>query len=328
MAASKILTQSTQKQANLQHGFTLVELLVVVAIIAMLVLLLLPAINAARESARQSTCLSNVRQIGLAMANFESATSYYPPSWSEPVDGTGAGWSIHGRLLPFLEEKVVGDRINFREGYDAAPLFEGEKLSSVRIAPYLCPSEKHDETRYSSGVAEHYPLNYAFNLGEWFVWDPATGDGGSGMFYPNSSVREKQVRDGLSKTMCAAEVKGWTPYQRDGGDSGLTVAGIPTAASDLQPGGQYKWGATYLKQSGHTEWVDGRGHQTGFTTVFKPNFYVSPAHADGRDIDYTSRREGKSATEKTFAAVTARSYHRGVVNVVFMDGSADRKSVV
>ena len=73
---------------------------------------------------------------------------------------------------------------------------------------------------------------------------------------------------------------------------------------------------------GHTEWVDGRAHQTGITSVFSPNTQV-PCDRNGitYDVDYTSYREGKSSTEVTYAAVTARSYHNGGVTVSLMDGS-------
>ncbi len=76
--------------------------------------------------------------------------------------------------------------------------------------------------------------------------------------------------------------------------------------------------------TGHTEWPDGRVHHSGITTVFTPNTAVDYVHTDGRtyDIDYNSMQEGKSATQPTYAAVTARSYHPGIVNVLWMDGSS------
>jgi prepilin-type processing-associated H-X9-DG protein len=96
---------------------------------------------------------------------------------------------------------------------------------------------------------------------------------------------------------------------------------VPASPADLLAGGQQKWGDDIFQNTGHTEWVDGRVHQTGFTTAFLPNAKVSPPHAGGYDIDWTSSREGKSDQHRTYAAVTSRGYHPGGVNVVMMDAS-------
>ena len=84
-----------------------------------------------------------------------------------------------------------------------------------------------------------------------------------------------------------------------------------------------KMGPNVDDNEGHTEWCDGAVHESGFTTVFPPNKYVAYQHLGGRtyDIDYTSRDEGTTSTQSTFAAVTARSHHSGVVQCLLMDGS-------
>jgi len=298
-------------------AFTLIELLVVIAIIALLVLLLLPAINAAREAARRVQCMNNIRQLGLAVTNYESANRRYPPSRSP-----GGGWSSQAQLLPFLEEANVEKEIDYSAPYSAAGTFGDLPLPAVRIAPLLCPTEARDERRFKSGSPKHYPLNYAVNCGVWFVWDPATQKGGPGAFRPEVGTREREFTDGLGKTLCAAEVKAYTPYQRNAATATDT---IPASPANLGGGGEQKWGATpeeHQKNTGHTEWVDGRVHQIGFTAAFTPNTVVSPPHAGERDIDWTNQQEGKSDTVKTYAAVTSRSHHAGsVVNVVMMDNS-------
>jgi hypothetical protein len=127
-------------------------------------------------------------------------------------------------------------------------------------------------------------------------------------------------RDGLSKTLCLAEVKAFTSYERN---AGLPQdVPIPVEPAELPAGGEQKFGPPIEKASGHTEWVDGRVHQTGFTATFAPNTNVSPSRVGGRDIDWTNQRAGTSNTVKTFAAVTSRSHHPGVVLTVRMDGSA------
>ena len=169
--------------------------------------------------------------------------------------------------------------------------------------------------RTKAGVEIHYPLNYCANLGTWFVYDPVTRKGGRGAFFPDSKLTFGSFTDGLSNTLCFAEVKAWNPYFRNAALP--SPLAMPTSAADLiSLAGQFKI------SSGHTEWVDGRAHQTGFTTLFTPNTEVF-YELDGRihDVDWTNQQEGKSDTVATYAAVTARSYHVRGVQTVFMDGS-------
>ncbi len=132
----------------------------------------------------------------------------------------------------------------------------------------------------------------------------------------NRSTRLAEITDGLSNTLGMAEVKAFTPYLRDGGNP-ATAAPVPAAPSDISAfGGEFK------VDSGHTEWVDARTHQTGFTTTFAPNTRV-PHIDNGKtyDIDFNSMREGRSTSLPTYAVVTSRSYHTGGVNILLMDGS-------
>jgi hypothetical protein len=157
------------------------------------------------------------------------------------------------------------------------------------------------------------PHTYGFNFGTWLVYDPATETVGDGAFVVNRGTSTAEFRDGLSNTLAVAEVKAYQSYVRNTNDPG---ARAPVTAADIVGmSGQ-------LKQTGHTVWPDGRVHHSGVTTVFTPNTRVSYLLGGTEyDIDFNSQQEGKSASRITYAAVTSRSHHSGMVNVLVMDGS-------
>ncbi len=307
-----------------RQGFTLVELLVVIAIIGILIALLLPAVQAAREAARRSSCMNNLKQIGLGLHNYLSPNRSFPPSFcirpGTVLTGNNGSWSIHGRLLPYLEQASAYDQVRLDIAWDAQ-LATG--VPQLRIPTYVCPSDVNDTVRIKNDAPYIYPQTYGFNFGTWLVYDPASGRGGDGAFYVNSRTRPADIRDGLSNTLAAAEVKAFTSYFRNTSDPGWNVPTSPAQVAGLASGGQFKLGPATNSNTGHTEWCDGRVHHSGITTVFTPNTYVEYAHSDGNtyDVDYNSMQEGKSATQRTYAAVTSRSYHPGVVNTCLMDGS-------
>ncbi len=298
-------------QGKPRRGFTLIELLVVIAIIAILIGLLLPAVQKVREAAARTQCLNNLKQIGLALHNHENALRAYPTGGTYPVGGTGASWSVHSLLLPYLEQANLQKLINF-----AAPYATQPNVTQQRVAIYICPSDPNDRPR-PDGAVTHYPLNYGANFGTWNVYNAATGRGGDGAFAVNARLRPGSMIDGLSNTVAFAEVKAFTPYLRDGGNPAAANTPPPTDPTVIAG-----YGGSFKADSGHTEWVDARAHQTGFTATFAPNTVV-PYTLTGAayDIDFTSSREGATANQITYAAVTARSYHTDIVNILLMDGS-------
>jgi prepilin-type N-terminal cleavage/methylation domain-containing protein len=313
-------------------AFTLVELLVVIAIIGTLIGLLLPAVQSAREAARRTSCQSNIRQLALAVHNYESVRRHFPPSMIHTPGTTftsnNGSWGILGRTLPYLEEGAAAVKVDLEKPWDQPPN-STTGVPTTRIAVFMCPTEKNDTVRTKNNAAFVYPFNYGFNFGTWFVYDGLTGAGGNGSFHPNSKFRAGMFSDGLSKTLCVAEVKAFTPYVRNTSDPGATYPPTTPPDSPAQiatlAGGSPsdpKLGATTNDCTGHTEWPDGRVHHAGFTTVFTPNTKV-PHTVNGieHDIDYNSRQEGSSTTVKTFAAITSRSHHNGLVGVAMMDGS-------
>jgi prepilin-type N-terminal cleavage/methylation domain-containing protein len=294
------------------RGFTLIELLVVIAIIAILIALLLPAVQAAREAARRTQCKSNLKQIGIALHNYLETHSVFPPSFCADPATDGGEWSIHARILPFVDQGTIAARIDFQQTYGSQP-----GIQVLRVPLYLCPTDSNDRARLdSNGNPVHYPVNYGFNGGTWRVWDNGSARPGNGAFAPNSRFKPRDMRDGMSSTLAFSEVRAFTPYLRDG-SAGTSTLPTPAAISGL--------GGSFKKDTGHTEWVDGRVHQTGFTTTFTPNTIVP--HIDSGtnyDTDYTSCREDKpssTCTGPTYASVTSRSHHAGSVNVLLMDGS-------
>ncbi len=291
-----------------RSGFTLIELLVVIAIIAVLIALLLPAVQQAREAARRSQCKNNLKQIGLALHNYHDAFRMLPPSLCLKVNGEPFGqWGTQVRLLPYLDQAPLASQINFSLQYDQFP-----NVIKTRVPAFLCPSEVNDRGSVADGL-DQYPLNYAANLGSWLVFDPTTGTGGAGAFAPNGRIGFQSFLDGTSNTLAFSEVKSFQPIVKFGGSP---TSSLPFAST---VGG---WTGTFEPDDGHIEWVEGRVHQTGFTTLFVPNTKV-PHTESGRvyDIDYTSEEEGDSNTTPTYAAVTSRSHHVGTVTSLLADGS-------
>jgi prepilin-type N-terminal cleavage/methylation domain-containing protein/prepilin-type processing-associated H-X9-DG protein len=216
------------------HGFTLVELLVVIAIIGILVALLLPAIQAARESARRLQCQNNLKNIALACLNYESAKGELPPgSVNTGVEqGSGLGWPVH--ILPYIEESTVSEQAleRFKELGDA---YHGSDqltiaLNSMLLPIYLCPSDpelKYQQEKYGTeetGAKNRKGMSYAGVAGSYYartgvcpnkktsphycVWsgDALLGPNNyDGLIIQDWGVSFKQITDGASKTFLIGE---------------------------------------------------------------------------------------------------------------------------
>jgi prepilin-type N-terminal cleavage/methylation domain-containing protein len=306
-------------RSQIRSGFTLVELLVVIAIIGIMVGLLLPAVQAAREAARRMSCSNNLKQIGLALHNYESGHKTLPPSTVSLGGSASQPWSAQAFIIPYLEGSNISALINFGLGYHDGTnksMFPPSGVATIRVPAYLCPSDPNDKIRVDAGVPVHYPLTYGLSVGQYLIYNPVTRQDGGAAFAPNRKNTMAGFSDGLSNTIGLSEVKAFTPRFHDFVGIPNVAPATPASVSANYTGGD--WSAA----NGHTEWVCGRAIHTGFTSTFTPNTRVLHQR-DGvvYDIDVTSSREGRNQTNSTFGVITSRSYHAGLVNVVLMDGS-------
>lgn len=194
---------------NRGYGFTLVELLVVIAIIGMLVALLLPAVQQAREAARRSSCINNMKQIGLAIANYELSKGVYPSSNTDDLfvwDDGGAlpNHSWASLILPYFEEAGLNDLID----YSVSAMAPQNRAAAGRVLPiYRCPSyigpALTEDAHYPPAV---YAIGNYVSVGASDVDHIyAISLKPEGVIFPKSHIRAKEVTDGISKTMFIAE---------------------------------------------------------------------------------------------------------------------------
>src|SRR5262245_10414655 len=306
--------RSGEKMQLPRRAFTLIELLVVIAIIAVLIGLLVPAVQKVRGAAALVQCQNNLKQIALALHNYESVARRYPPAGEYPVGvKSGDHYSVQARLLPFLEQGNLYAKIDL----DAVPATQLDVIGQ-KIGVYICPAEINDQPRDQGGGKITYPLNYAANVGTWFIWSPATDHSGDGAIPVNRFLRRSEFLDGHSNTIAFSEVKAYQPYVRN--------TATPLTVGDPYPadaGAVAALAATgsFRGPVGHTEWTDSPSHQSAFTFVFTPNASVPlTAGATGPDIDVLTQVEGSDPNKPTYGVMTSRSYHAGgVVNAAFMD---------
>jgi prepilin-type N-terminal cleavage/methylation domain-containing protein/prepilin-type processing-associated H-X9-DG protein len=297
-----------------RRGFSLVELLVVIAIIAILIGLLLPAVQKVREAAARAKCMNNLKQIGLAVQNYENSNGCLPPNGSlgtavSPVPFAGLPFSALARILPYIEKSAIYSQANLNLSALLQPAVIGQ-----RIATYICPSDPNDKLNTASNPPA-YPTCYGAGLGDWLTENYLTGQFGNGAFpyvsYPEQrGVRLLDITDGTSSTVGFAEVKAFTSFIDVGGSPSMPP---PTTVADL-----LSYGGTLQYPPGHTSWAEEFGFQTGVTFVFPPNtaiWFVNPADGQTYDADW------ESVPTYTYQSIGARSYHTGGVNTLFMDGS-------
>jgi prepilin-type N-terminal cleavage/methylation domain-containing protein/prepilin-type processing-associated H-X9-DG protein len=313
-------------------GFTLIELLVVIFVLALLVALLLPAVQSAREAARGLQCKNNLKQLGLGLVQYSEQLGSFPPAMVLTGRGNAvtyvSGWSVNSRLLPFIEQPGLYNAINQLRSI-AAP--DNTTVISQSISLFICPSEVNPEP-YDTGSLPTSLSSYGWCEGDWYVWGGIPGLPSRSAFSPNRSRRISEFVDGLSMTLMAAEVKTRQTQLMNC----ISLGSMMSPSSPLSPSvtpGQVIGAITDQTtpvDSGHTCWADGQVAQSGMTTAWKPNTRVPASASDGKDPGTGGSRQSfdvdvigipESSGGPTYAAMISRSYHPGGVNVLFGDGS-------
>ena len=195
-----LLAHRTVQRESRSYGFTLIELLVVIAIIAVLIALLLPAVQQVREAARRTQCRNNLRQVGLALQNYHSALRSFPPGglewrapWPPGLPQKNIAWSA--LILPWLEQSNLYRSLDFNTGYDS---IANAPFAAVRLPVYLCPSTPNGDRQFNS----RGPIAYGGIFGERIM---SPNNPPKGVMVYDRVFRFRDITDGSSNTLIVAE---------------------------------------------------------------------------------------------------------------------------
>jgi len=303
-------------QRNNNHGFTLVELLVVIAIIAMLVTLLLPAVQAAREAARRTQCINNLKQIGLAVLTHESSRGMFPGGGDTPwpliqdnvVNGAQLGPEKHGfswafQILPYMEELSVQS------------LTTTQQIERTKVPMYVCPSRR--ELNPSSGQGGRILMDYASAT-------PRGGTTSDRGFTPYPVNNENSFWQGSIWTVprnkkyygLIVRANAWPPDTKlSTGSSTPTTAGkVADGLSKTMLIGEKR---LRIDRYATGDWMDDRGWSDGWD----PDTERSTNHPIGRDI-----RSDQAPLDNRFFGFHFGSAHGTGMHAVFGDNAVHRIS--
>jgi prepilin-type N-terminal cleavage/methylation domain-containing protein/prepilin-type processing-associated H-X9-DG protein len=311
-----------------RRAFTLIELLVVIAIIAVLVGLLLPAVQKVREAAARMSCSNNLKQLGLAMQNYEGAIGHLPPAFRNTVSPAWTGlppyffsWSALAELNPFLEQTNIYNTMDLTQPIYVPPNFNISPTNQFAVQQivklFLCPSDKAQPVSVAYGEPVIGPTNYAVCVGT------GTTNGGppfgsplnsDGMFMAGTGLRITDVTDGSSNTAMMSEsllgdgpenASGPLPAVPNAVQRVYAYTGFGTPLSDAACAGASQWNVSNRRGF---MWASGEMRCGSYNHYYTPNALIYDCVTN----DLTT------FTSMAFRA--ARSNHTGGVNVLFGDG--------
>jgi prepilin-type N-terminal cleavage/methylation domain-containing protein/prepilin-type processing-associated H-X9-DG protein len=292
-------------------AFTLIELLVVIAIIGVLIALLLPAVQAAREAARRAQCLNNLKQLGLALANYESANGSYPAAFMvqrHPTNGWDQAYSCLGQLLPYFEQGPLWNAYNTSIAYRADP---NVTVSGVGISTLWCPSDTAMQgLTFTEAPSSSHSLpqvfafsSYGANYGCWpGLW---YGDALTNPFDPT------QVAPALSQHNGPVVSVGYNEAVPGAKRSSVKLSNITDGTSNTIAFGERAHGLlSNLNNAFHKWhwWISGNYGDTAFTVYY-------PLNIQKRNQNYPAITEGGTFVH------AASSFHPGGANFAMCDGS-------
>jgi prepilin-type N-terminal cleavage/methylation domain-containing protein/prepilin-type processing-associated H-X9-DG protein len=339
------MTRSPRRSTASRPAFTLIELLVVIAIIAVLIALLLPAVQAAREAARRAQCTNNMKQIGLAMHNYESSNSAFPTGGESTNFNTGGvaasqfvdgGWSTLARLLPYIEGGTSFNALNFNLAEYNDAWGSNYTGASQVVAVFLCPSSTRSPDGGRDGVDPNDTFSainngYGYNdYGPTVYTDISPlGVGGLGAqpwiplrdknFRANGMLKQgktaiAEVTDGLSNTIAIAEDAGrdsryLSPYTEGYWNSLITRQAAMALINPNDPGPS----GGYNNYRRFWRWAE---PDSGYGVSGTPNNPGRPDHELSNWPTGTFIAQGNNAGNNDEIA----AFHPGGANILFGDG--------
>jgi prepilin-type N-terminal cleavage/methylation domain-containing protein/prepilin-type processing-associated H-X9-DG protein len=320
-----------------RSGFTLIELLVVIAIIAVLIALLLPAVQAAREAARRMQCVNNLKQLGLALANYHDTMGSYAPTGDA---GTTIGTQLpeyyisqKARLLPYLEQQALANSINFVAQYNS-PILATARVATINV--FICPSDGNTPTQPSmtdttTGGPTNYPntmgkdirlSNYVLTGPTYFIGNASeTLCAGGTVSSPLDGVKTTaSVTDGTSNSVAYSEFVKGTGSLTGGNARALVYSGLTQSSS-----------CGYMSQLPYPDYAlnldcQNNANTPGYAT--KGRMWLSSVSGDGGGYVHAIMPNKKSCFfgsswpgTQAYVDIGASSNHPGGVNCLFLDGT-------
>jgi prepilin-type N-terminal cleavage/methylation domain-containing protein/prepilin-type processing-associated H-X9-DG protein len=329
-------------QSKSRQGFTLIELMVVVTVIGVLIALLLPAVQSAREAARRAQCTNNMKQIGLALHAYHQAFDSFPmgaslQAYSPPnIMASWCNWGANALMLGYLDQTPLYNAINFSYSPEPAPQPRNPTYSSVggfinatvyntKLATFLCPSDGNaGQTNINSYHASVGTTTY--NIVGSYEGVIGIIPGSTGVFAMLQCYSIASVRDGTSNTVGYAEAlvgDSNTGGPRKGNGTG--PSGSSLASNQLDISGMYAnvvadlemcntaFQTAYLADDRGYRWGSGMMGYTLFNTVVPPN--------GGGQYSWNSCRVDCCDQAQAAHYLPASSRHPGGVNILKADGS-------